>query len=151
MFLFFTTITAAELIFVFNCGAEVELSEEFIGAFQVLSDKDRGSVKSTKTAWFFPLDFEDFVVFLYRISMIKKEIVDSVSSSSFFTLYKLVTEQSFKQFFSSHQARVLNLSNIRVDRATKLFRSKIDEQNKERYKLYVEWWPTSNYLYLFAM
>ena len=83
--------------------------------------------------------------------MIKKEIVDSVSSSSFFTLYKLVTEQSFKQFFSSHQARVLNLSNIRVDRATKLFRSKIDEQNKERYKLYVEWWPTSNYLYLFAM
>ena len=100
-------------------------------------------MKSTKTEWFFPLDFEDFVFFLY-LTMMKKELADSVPLSSLTALYKLVPEQSFKQFFSSHKARILNLSN-RMVRLPNYFRSKMEEQNKERFKLYVEWWCTWNY------
>ena len=134
----FVFVTPFEILF--GCGKKESLEDSFLNSFKLPPLRN-----SHQKSFFFPLTFNDFVVFLYRTS----ELNESTTSldPAFSHLHQSVKSELFQTFFSKNDAAKLSASHP----LNELLRNyPKPTQSPKAFEIYSKWWSQSNYLYPFC-
>ena len=124
----------------FGCGKRESFEDSFLKSFKLPSLQN-----PQKKIFFFPLTFNDFVVFLYRTS----ELNEATTSldPAFFHLHQSVKSELFQTFFSKNDAANLN-AKYQLEFTSQNYPK--TSQNQTTIEIYPKWWSQTNYLYPFC-
>ena len=140
--------TCSSFKIMFDCGKEVGFDERFWEVFQVSPQED--SEKAKQVSHYSPLCFKEFASFLYQTKEFEQIEVASKTNPVYSTLYKLVKEDSFQDFFSTHH--VETLSKVAVKNRVSLdYPKNPSKLTESAAKSNAEWWSQNNYLYPFIL
>ena len=134
----FLSVTPFEILF--GCGRKEGFDDSFLKSFKLPPQRNL-----RQRVFFFPLTFNDFVVFLYRTSELKEST--TAMDPAFFHLHQSIKSATFQSFLSKHDA--LNLStNYQLEFTSQNYPK--DSSNQTTFERYEKWWSQTNYLYLFC-
>lgn len=131
----FLFVTPFEILF--GCGKKQIFEDSFLKSFTLPPQRNLH-----QNIFFFPLKFNDFLVFLYRTSELSKST--TAHDPAFCQLQQTIKSASFQTFLCKNNAANLK-TGCQFQKTSHLYPRNI--RNQSPFEIYEKWWSQTNHLY----